>query len=255
MDHDGAETPTLDSVDTVAGLAQLLRMLHVRAGKPPYRRLEKMLGSLPAERRRDLSWSKSTIGEVLSGKRLPTRSFVTGFVEVCLITGAAEPEVAEGEARRVRSETAAARASAEREVAALRASAEREIALHRAAASRELESRRAEALRSVAEAREADLRELRQEIAAERERAAADLAELRDQARREADGLLAEARHQLAQAEEAAQRILREAAQTAQLIREPAPPRQTEASRAASPPTRRIIYEDVDIPDFLRNSF
>ncbi|MEV4494040.1 tetratricopeptide repeat protein, partial [Micromonospora coxensis] len=60
----------------------LLRRLHVRAGKRPYRELEKWAQGEYAKGRREVRLTKQGISEALNGK-LPTKAFVKSFLEAC----------------------------------------------------------------------------------------------------------------------------------------------------------------------------
>jgi tetratricopeptide (TPR) repeat protein len=65
------------SAGTIEDLARYMRMLRVRADSPAYRVLEKK--AVQAGR----SLPRTTLGEVLSGRRFPSKSFLLTFVELC----------------------------------------------------------------------------------------------------------------------------------------------------------------------------
>ncbi|KJY28496.1 hypothetical protein VR45_32270, partial [Streptomyces sp. NRRL S-495] len=60
-------------------------MLRIRADSPSYRDLEKQ--ALQIGR----SLPRTTLGEVLSGRRFPSKAFLLAFVELCGVDPAAEP--------------------------------------------------------------------------------------------------------------------------------------------------------------------
>ncbi|WP_159424787.1 FxSxx-COOH system tetratricopeptide repeat protein [Streptomyces sp. TLI_053] len=66
-------------------LARCLRTLRIRADSPSYRDLEKR--ALQSGR----SLPRTTLGEVLSGRRFPSKAFLLAFVELCGVDPVAEP--------------------------------------------------------------------------------------------------------------------------------------------------------------------
>jgi hypothetical protein len=72
----------LSTATTLEEFTLLLRRLHVRAGRPSYRDLEKWAAAQRLAGR-DLWLNKSTLSDALTGKRLPTKGFVAAFVEAC----------------------------------------------------------------------------------------------------------------------------------------------------------------------------
>ncbi|MFI7438328.1 hypothetical protein [Micromonospora haikouensis] len=70
--------------------SQLLRRLHVRAGKKPYRELEKWARDEYAKGRREVRLTKQGISEVLNGK-LATKAFVKSFLEACEVPDEQHP--------------------------------------------------------------------------------------------------------------------------------------------------------------------
>ncbi|MEV6344225.1 hypothetical protein [Actinoplanes sp. NPDC051851] len=68
---------------TMEELVALLRRLHARAGKPSLRDLEAWAIRQQRAGRRDVLLKRTTISEVLSGKRAPGRNFVGWFAEAC----------------------------------------------------------------------------------------------------------------------------------------------------------------------------
>ncbi|GLW32995.1 hypothetical protein Areg01_59330 [Actinoplanes regularis] len=71
------------AVTSMADLVTLLRRLHVRAGKPSLRDLESWAAKQRLAGRRDVVLKRTTISEVLAGKRPPGRAFVGWFAEAC----------------------------------------------------------------------------------------------------------------------------------------------------------------------------
>ncbi|MEV0326345.1 hypothetical protein AB0H63_07805, partial [Micromonospora echinospora] len=67
---------------SVKEFSLLLRRLHVRAGKTPYRELEKWAQGEYSKGRREVRLTKQGISEALNGK-LPTKAFVKSFLEAC----------------------------------------------------------------------------------------------------------------------------------------------------------------------------
>ncbi|MCD0451932.1 helix-turn-helix domain-containing protein [Actinocorallia sp. API 0066] len=71
----------LASVSSVEELARVLRVLRIRAGKVPLRRLE------VATKFKRVPLSRSTLSDMLAGRRLPSKAIVLAFVEECGISG------------------------------------------------------------------------------------------------------------------------------------------------------------------------
>ncbi|WP_158516517.1 FxSxx-COOH system tetratricopeptide repeat protein [Kitasatospora sp. MBT66] len=83
----GNSTDHLDPASAASkeDLARCLRMLRIRADSPSYRDLEKQ--ALQIGR----SLPRTTLGEVLSGRRFPSKAFLLVFVELCGVDPAADP--------------------------------------------------------------------------------------------------------------------------------------------------------------------
>lgn len=74
-----------NEVTTMEEFALLLRRLHVRAGRPSLRELEKWAQEQRAAGRREVYLSRSSVSDALNGKRLPSKEFVRWFVEACAV--------------------------------------------------------------------------------------------------------------------------------------------------------------------------
>jgi hypothetical protein len=72
-------TDDIDPLDatTVAGFAECLRTVRLRAGNPSYRTLEQW-GT-----RNKIALPRSTVQDALAGRRLPRKTLVLGFVRAC----------------------------------------------------------------------------------------------------------------------------------------------------------------------------
>ncbi len=83
----GNSTDHLDPASAASKeeLARCLRMLRIRADSPSYRDLEKQALQLGR------SLPRTTLGEVLSGRRFPSKAFLLVFVELCGVDPAADP--------------------------------------------------------------------------------------------------------------------------------------------------------------------
>ncbi|HEX2316068.1 MAG TPA: lipoyl domain-containing protein [Thermomonospora sp.] len=141
---------SLASVGNREQLAALLRELHVRAGAPSLRTLERWAAARPDE----AMLSKSTVSDMLKGSRLPKMAVLTGFVRAC---GAGPDDVTawrrawERVAAAERARALAGRTERDRMreevLAEVRAQAARIIAEAEAEAAALLEHARAEAAR------------------------------------------------------------------------------------------------------------
>lgn len=75
----------LNEVGTVEQFGLMLRRLHVRAGRPSFRQLEKWAQDQNAAGRREVSLTRTILSDALNGKRLPRKDFVRWFTEACLL--------------------------------------------------------------------------------------------------------------------------------------------------------------------------
>ena len=87
-------------VGTLDELAACLRRLHIQADKPPYRMLEQQTvhenGPLPGTPRlRRVRLGRSTISDMLAGRKFPGKAFLLTFVEACGVDVAADRRWAE----------------------------------------------------------------------------------------------------------------------------------------------------------------
>ena len=80
-DIDPAAATNLDE------LAACLRRLRSRAGMPPYRRFEEQTlhasGKLPGTELERVPIRRSTLTDLLAGRRFPRKAFLLSFVEAC----------------------------------------------------------------------------------------------------------------------------------------------------------------------------
>lgn len=75
---------------TVDDYAAALRMLHRSAGSLSLRSLERWAARQRAEGRPEVSLPRTTVADMLAGKRLPNHALVDAFVEACGVTGEAK---------------------------------------------------------------------------------------------------------------------------------------------------------------------
>jgi gluconokinase len=80
-------------------LAACLRQVHLWAGKPSLRALERQTvragGFLPGTRLERVSLTRSTLSDVLLGRKFPGKAFLLTFIEACGIDLAADPRWAQ----------------------------------------------------------------------------------------------------------------------------------------------------------------
>lgn len=74
-----------EDVTTIEQFALLLRRLHLRAGKPTLRQLEKWAQAQNAAGRREVYLTRTSISDALNGRRLPRKEFVRWFTEACSV--------------------------------------------------------------------------------------------------------------------------------------------------------------------------
>jgi tetratricopeptide (TPR) repeat protein len=86
MNDDSADHVDPTPAATMEDLARYMRMLRVRADSPAYRVLEKKAIAMGSGR----SLPRTTLGEVLSGRRFPSKAFLLTFVELCGVDPAAD---------------------------------------------------------------------------------------------------------------------------------------------------------------------
>ncbi len=71
------------AVTSLEELVDLLRRLHIRAGEPSRRTLQKWARDQQQAGRPNIQLTRTTISEVLSGKRVPSPGFLAAFLESC----------------------------------------------------------------------------------------------------------------------------------------------------------------------------
>jgi hypothetical protein len=69
-------------------LADALRGLHQRSGELSLRDLERWARKQQQAGRADVRLTRTTVSEVLAGRRLPSRAFLSAFLEACGVVGA-----------------------------------------------------------------------------------------------------------------------------------------------------------------------
>ncbi|MFE7096159.1 FxSxx-COOH system tetratricopeptide repeat protein [Streptomyces erythrochromogenes] len=77
MDHGSESRVDLSEVQTKEELSHFMRMLRARADSPSYRDLEKAAVSVGK------ALPRTTLGEVLRGRRFPSKAFLLTFVRLC----------------------------------------------------------------------------------------------------------------------------------------------------------------------------
>lgn len=75
------------AVTSLEELVELLRRLHIRAGEPSRRALQKWARDQQQAGRPNIQLTRTTISEILSGKRVPSPGFLAAFLESCGIVG------------------------------------------------------------------------------------------------------------------------------------------------------------------------
>ncbi len=74
-------------VESLEDLAECLRQLHIRADKPAYRELEQQTihanGLLPGTRLKRVRLGRTTLSDVLLGRKFPGKAFMLTLVEAC----------------------------------------------------------------------------------------------------------------------------------------------------------------------------
>lgn len=89
-----AESGTSSNEPDPAGLTSLddladaLRGLHRRSGESSLRDLERWARKQQQAGRADVRLTRTTVSEVLAGRRLPSRAFLSAFLEACGVVGA-----------------------------------------------------------------------------------------------------------------------------------------------------------------------
>src|SRR5690349_4978010 len=81
--------PDPDAAADLGDLAACLRYVHLLADKPTYRSLEHQTahvgGSLPGTRLRRVRLTRSTLSDVLLGRKFPGKAFLLTFLDACSI--------------------------------------------------------------------------------------------------------------------------------------------------------------------------
>lgn len=78
-----AEELPLSSITTVEQLAESLRRLHLRAGERSLRELERWAHEQQRAGRPAVQLTRTTVSEVLGGRRTPSPAFLISFLEAC----------------------------------------------------------------------------------------------------------------------------------------------------------------------------
>jgi pyruvate/2-oxoglutarate dehydrogenase complex dihydrolipoamide acyltransferase (E2) component len=226
--------------NSLEDLAECLKQLHIRADKPAYRELQQRTihanGLLPGTRLKRARLGRTTLSDVLLGRKFPGKAFMLTFVVECGIDLEKDPrweqawdrlawrylnQGALAEAEQLRQQlTAALAAKADADQARQLAGQEAEEA--RRAAQAEVERMRAQAAEREADLaeREAELAEREAELAEREAELDAELERVRTEASAAVEAAQEAARAQMAQAPQAADERERAAAREAELAEE-----------------------------------